>query len=211
MQAGRFLQKNRPFLFVRICLEIFAFLPFAVTVACMNVTRDNFLYAMETSRVLHEPDRRIATFGETRFQFQLISELMDRSGEVRIRSGEMEACKPMLIRPNPDMEWDGFGDEARERLANLLENLQQKGMDLAFLQYGFRFRRSTVTEEIVKEPLESVSARLLEEVRRTGNPMLAILEGVDDAWEIALVKFSLEMIAQSHPINHFDFKRKNLL
>ena len=177
----------------------------------MNVSRDNFLYAMETSRVLHEPDRRIATFGETRFQFQLISELMDRSGEVRIRSGEMEACKPLLIRPNPDMEWDGFDDESRERLEKLLENMRQQGMDLAFLQYGFRFRRSTVAEEIVKEPLEEVGARLRDDVRRNGNPMLAILEGVDDAWEIALVKFSLEMIAQSHSINRFDLQRKNLL
>lgn len=177
----------------------------------MNLSSDNFLYAMETSRVLHEPDRRIATFGETRFQFQLVSELMDRTGEVRIRSGEMEACKPMLIRPMPEMEWEGFDDEARERLAPLLDNLRQQGVDLAFLQYGFRFRRSNVTEEIVHEPMEQVRERLLEDVRRTGDPMLAILEGVDDHWEIALVKFSLEMIAQSHAINRFDLQRKKLL
>jgi hypothetical protein len=177
----------------------------------MNLSRDHFFYAMETSRVLHEPDRRIATFGETRFQFQLVSELMDRAGEVRIRNGEMEACKPLLIRPIPEMEWEGFDDESRERLASLLENLRQQGLDLAFLQYGFRFRRSNVTEEIVHEPIERVRERLLDDVRRTGNPMLAILEGVDDHWEIALVKFSLEMIAQSHAINRFDLQRKKLL
>ncbi|HBE22145.1 MAG TPA: hypothetical protein DDW21_01520 [Verrucomicrobiales bacterium] len=177
----------------------------------MNLSRDNFLYAMESSRVIHEPDRRIATFGETRFQFQLISELMDRSGEVRIRSGEMEACKPLLIRPNPDMELEGFGDEIRERLSKLLEAMRQQGIDLAFLQYGFRFRRSEVTEEIVKEPLDEVTDRLVSEVRRNGNPMLAILEGVDDAWEIALMKFSLEMITHSHHINTFDLQRKKLL
>jgi hypothetical protein len=177
----------------------------------MNLSRDNFLYAMESSRVLHEPDRRIATFGETRFQFQLVSELMDRAGEVRIRSGEMEACKPLLIRPNPEMEWEGFDEESRDRLASLLENMRQQGMDLAFLQYGFRFRRSAVTEEIVREPLKDVCDRLLEDVRRNGNPMLAILEGIDDTWEIALVKFSLEMIAQSHAINRFDLQRKKLL
>jgi hypothetical protein len=191
--------------------ENFAFFPNAAKLTHMNVSRDNFLYAMETSRVLHEPDRRIATFGETRFQFQLVSELMDSSGEVRIRSGEMEACKPMLIRPNPDMEWEGFGDEARDRLGKLLDNLHEQGVDLAFLQYGFRFRRSEVTEEIVREPYEEVCARLRDDVRRTGNPMLAILEGVDDAWEIALVKFSLEMIVQSHSINRFDLQRKKLL
>lgn len=177
----------------------------------MNVSRDNFLYAMETSRVIHEPDRRIATFGETRFRFQLVSELMDRSGEVRIRSGEMEACRPLLIRPNPDMEMEGFGDEAKERLGKLLEQLHQQGIDLAFLQYGFRFRRSDVSEEIVHEPMADVCERLLADVRKSGDPNLAILEGVDDTWEIALMKFSLEMISQSHHINTFDLKRKKLL
>jgi hypothetical protein len=117
----------------------------------------------------------------------------------------------LLIRPTPDMEWEGFDEESREKLGKLLDNLQQQGMDLAFLQYGFRFRRSAVQEEIVREPIEDVSARLLEDVRRNGNPMLAILEGVDDAWEIALVKFSLEMIAQSQSINRFDLQRKKLL
>jgi hypothetical protein len=123
----------------------------------------------------------------------------------------MEACKPLLIRPNPDMELEGFGDETRERLGKLLEDMRQQGIDLAFLQYGFRFRRSEVTEEIVKEPLDEVADRLLADVRRSGNPMLAILEGVDDAWEIALMKFSLEMITQSHRINTFDLQRKKLL
>jgi hypothetical protein len=109
------------------------------------------------------------------------------------------------------MELEGFGDETRERLSKLLEGMRQQGIDLAFLQYGFRFRRSEVTEEIVKEPLDEVADRLLADVRRSGNPMLAILEGVDDAWEIALMKFSLEMITQSHRINTFDLQRKKLL
>ena len=37
----------------------------------------DFQYAMENTRVLHEPDRRIDTFGSTQFEFQLVSELMD--------------------------------------------------------------------------------------------------------------------------------------
>ena len=177
----------------------------------MNISLDNFHYAMETSRVIHEPDRRIATFGETSFEFQLVSELMDKTGEVKIRSGEMEASRPLLIRPNPDMEMEGFDHQARERLDRLLEKMSDQGMNLAFLQYGFRFRRSQVKEQVVHEPMDQVCQRLLSDVRKSGNPMLAILEGVDDAWEIALMKFSLEMIMQSHQINTFDLQRKKLL
>ena len=49
-------------------------------------SQDDIQYALETTKVLREPDHRIMTFGETRFEFQLISELMDRVGEVRILS-----------------------------------------------------------------------------------------------------------------------------
>ena len=51
----------------------------------------------------------------------------------------------------------------------------------------------------------------MEDLRRSGNPALAIIQGVDDAWEASLLKFSLEMIMNSHEINTFDFKRRGLL
>ena len=61
---------------------------------------DDMQYALETTRVLYEPDRRIDTFGSTRFEFELLSELMDWVGKVRIRTGEVEAHRPTLIRPS---------------------------------------------------------------------------------------------------------------
>jgi len=174
---------------------------------------DDIQYALETTRVLREPDRRIDTFGETRFEFQLMSELMDRTGEVRIRSGEVEAMRPRIIRPEAyrEIELEGFDDSARKRLDSLVERLRSEGKDLAFLQYGFQFRRSSVTEEIVHDSMDSVRDRLMSEQDRTGNPARAIIEGVDDAWEVCLFKFSFEMILRSQEINAFDFKRRGLL
>jgi hypothetical protein len=174
---------------------------------------DDIQYALETTRVLREPDRRIDTFGETRFEFQLLSELMDRTGEVRIRSGEVEAMRPRILRPEAyrEIELEGFQDDARKRLDALVEKLRAEGKDLAFLQYGFQFRRSSVTEEIVHDSMDSVRDRLLSEQDRIGNPARAIIEGVDDAWEICLFKFSFEMILRSQEINAFDFKRRGLL
>lgn len=176
-------------------------------------TQDDIQYAMEVTRVLHEPDRRIQTFGETRFEFQLLSEPMDEVGKVRIRTGEVEAMKPRILRPEPyrGIELEGFDDSARARLDSLIEKMRSEGKDLAFLQYGFRFKRGAVHEEIIHDSIESVRARVIENIRKTGNPSLAIIEGVDDAWEISILKFSFEMILRSHEINTFDFKRKGLI
>ena len=61
------------------------------------LTPDNFQYAMESTTVIHEPDRRIDTFGATRFVFEILSEPMDSVGQVCIRRGEVEAQKPQLL------------------------------------------------------------------------------------------------------------------
>lgn len=174
---------------------------------------DDIHYALETTRVLHEPDRRIDTFGETRFEFQLISELMDSTGEVRIRTGEVEAQRPRILRPEAyrEIELEGFNPSARARFDKMVDKFRAEGKDLAFLQYGFQFRRGEVHEEIVHDTIEAVRARVLEDIRRTGNPARAVIEGVDDTWEISILKFSFEMILRSHEINAFDFKRRGLI
>jgi hypothetical protein len=174
---------------------------------------DDIQYALEMTKVLREPDRRIETFGDTRFEFQLISELMDRSGEIRLRTGEVEAMRPRIFRPEPyrGIELEGFDDTARARLDAMVEKYRSEGKNLAFLQYGFQFRRGHVQEEIIHDSLDAVRERVLEDIRRTGNPARAVIEGVDDAWEVSILKFSFEMILRSHEINAFDFKRRGLL
>jgi hypothetical protein len=176
-------------------------------------SQDDIHYALETTRVLREPDRRIQTFGETRFEFQLISELMDRTGEVRIRTGEVEAQRPRILRPESfrEIELEGFNPDARARFDKMVDKFRSEGKDLAFLQYGFQFRRGEVHEEIVHESIDTVRDRVLDDIRHTGNPSLAVIEGVDDAWEVSILKFSFEMILRSHEINAFDFKRRGLI
>lgn len=173
------------------------------------LTPDQFQYAMETTEVLHEPARRIETFGVTRFEFEILSEAMDRVGEVSIRRGEVEAQKPQLIRPDGfnDIELDGFDPKVLE----VIDHFKKKGLDLSFLQYGFHFKRSEVATETVHDHIESVCERALASVRRSGNPSLAVIHGVDDAWEVGVMKFTLEMIMKSRDINQFDFKRRGLL
>jgi hypothetical protein len=82
---------------------------------------------------------------------------------------------------------------------------------LAFLKYGFTFRKTDVQEQLVHEPVAEVCGKLKAEARAKGNPALAIIHGVDDTWEICLLKFTVEMIEKSAKINLFDFKRRGLL
>ncbi|GAA5482263.1 hypothetical protein [Haloferula sargassicola] len=176
-------------------------------------SRDDVQYAMETTTVLLTPDRRIDTFGDTRFDFLMLSELMDSVGSIRVRTGKIEAVRPRIVRPDglSDIEMEGFDDSAKERFERLVAKMREAGHKLAFLQYGFRFARGQVSEELVTSSMDDLRGRVLEDARQRGNPAQAIIEGVDDAWEVSLFKFVLEMIEHSMPINGFDFQRRGLL
>ena len=175
----------------------------------MNEDIDTIQYAMENTKVLREPDRRIDTFSATRFKFTIVSELMDSVGKVRVRRGEVEAQKPQIIKPAAynNVELEGFDERAEE----LLDWMKQKGVEPVFFQYGFHFRRTAVQEQIFTERVDLVKERLLEEAHREDDPMLVVVEGVDDAWEVGILKFTIDMIEKSQSINQFDFKRRGLL
>jgi hypothetical protein len=168
-------------------------------------------YAIENTKVLHEPDRRIDTFGSTQFEFQLVSELMDEINATRIRTGQITAEKPLILRPDPesmaDFDFDGFGPQGQAFGNFLRENLHK----LAVLKYGFRFKMDDMQEEIVHEPIDQVCDKLKEALRISGKPMNAIIQGVDESCEISLLKFTVEMIEKSQKINIFDFHRRGLL
>ena len=170
---------------------------------------DTIQYAMENTVVLREPDRRIDTFSATRFRFTVISELMDSVGKVRVRRGEVEAQKPQIIKPAAynTIELEGFDERAQE----LLEWMKEKGEEPIFFRYGFQFKRTNVQEEIISDSLEMVKERVLEQAHKDDDPMMGVIEGVDDAWEVGLLKFTIDMIEKSQSINQFDFKRRGLL
>ena len=79
------------------------------------------------------------------------------------------------------------------------------------MKYGFNFAQREVVESTVHERLDLVCDRVVEEIRQSGNPARVVIQGVDDTWEISLLKFTIEMIKKSQKINEFDFKRRGLL
>ena len=173
------------------------------------LNEDTFQYAIENTQVILAPQRRIETFGSTSFRFYLVTEVMDRVNEVRVRDGHLHAERPQIITPGNyhRMLLEGFGERAEEFVNWLQENAQH----LAVMKYGFQFRKTDVTESIVHSPLEQVIDRLRETVDRSEDPLSAIVQGVDEGWEVCLLKFATDMIQGSSGGNLDDFRRRGLL
>jgi hypothetical protein len=180
-------------------------LPLSLFTVMYNV--DDLQYALENTKVIHSPDRVIETFGITSFHFYLITELMDQVNEIRVRSGRIQADRPELVTPDSmaKLLLDGFG-EAAHHFAQLLQS-----RNAAFLKYGFQIRKDGVTEHIVHDSLAAVVDRVNREVPEGQRSSSAIIQGVDEGWEVCLLKFTLELVEQSAHINWFDLRRRGLL
>ena len=173
------------------------------------ISEDSFQYAIENTKVVLAPDRRIETFGSTQFRFHLVTELMDEVGVVRVRDGRIEAERPQIITPGQysKLLLEGFGEQAR-KFANWLEQNPER---LAFMKYGFQFRKSEVVESIAYSSVEEVVDRIKSGLNRAEEPLSAIILGVDDAWEVCLLKFTIDLVQQSVGGNVSDFRRRGLL
>ncbi len=175
-------------------------------------TADDFQYALENTRVLLAPKRQIETFGSTRFRFHLLTESMDQVDEIKIREGTIHAERPVLLTPEHHAKilLENFGAKAEE----FAEWLRTAGGSMAsVLKYGFQFRRSQIREQLVHDSIESVGERLCAEVSdaQEREPLSAVIRGVDDAWEVCLLKFTVDLVRGSAAGNVGEMRRKGLL
>src|SRR6058998_2773894 len=173
------------------------------------MTRDDFDYAIENTHVIVAPERQIATFGSTSFNFYLISELMDRVDQIRIRNGKIHAERPQILTPEHycRLLLEGFGGKAQRYVDQLRDHLR----DVAVLRYGFQFRKTDVTENTVRDTIEAVIARTKLKVEHSEEPLSAVIQGVDDAWEVCLLKFTIDLIERSSGGNVGDFRQRGLM
>jgi hypothetical protein len=170
---------------------------------------DDFTYALENTRVLLAPTKRLDTFGTSLFNYFLVTEEMDAVNLSRVREGHIHAERPQIITPQniAGLFLEGFGDQGRR----FAEQISAQAGRFAFLKYGFRVSKSDIRSYDVHESLEDVAGKLKAELQLKNEPLTALLTGVDDGWEVCLLKFMVDMISASEPGNMGDFRERGML
>ena len=159
----------------------------------------DFWYAAANAEVVLAPSRKLETFGSTLINYHLVSELPDEAGRVRVREGRLEANRPTLIMPSDYAKIDasGFGEEARK----YLEFLREHEDSIRILEYGYSLKQEAFSEQVVTDSLQAVVDRVVAEVKSSGNGFDAVLTGVDEPWDVALVKLFWLEVNASAPLN----------
>ena len=77
---------------------------------------DDFHYALENTKVILPPQKRLETFGTTVLNYHLITEEMDSVNRMRVREGRIHAHKPELVTPDhfAKLLLEGFGEKAEK-------------------------------------------------------------------------------------------------
>lgn len=166
----------------------------------------DFWYAVNNTELIQAPTNRLETFGDTIVNYQLVTELMDSVGKVRVREGQLKALKPEIITPQSlgQVDLEDFGLEAQK----YAQWLQEKGGDLRIIQYGFRIQKQESKQYIVSDHIENVIDRVKTEANIKNDPLNAILLGVDDPWEVCLLKLIVELVQHSAGGNIQDIQQR---
>lgn len=169
---------------------------------------DSFWYAVNNTEIVLMPARQLETFGTTVFNYHMVSELMDTVNRVRVREGRVKAERPKVVTPASyaQLLLDGFGDQAR----NFLDWMRTHRKDLRILQYGFAISKQEISEELYSDRVESVLDRVKQSVRKKNDPLSAVLVGVDEPWEVCLLKLLVEIIGSSVSGNIGDLERRHV-
>jgi hypothetical protein len=98
----------------------------------------------------------------------------------------MHANPPQIVTPDSyaKVMLDGFGEEA----TRYVEWLREHEKDVHILQYGYSLRQESFSEHVVSDELKAVVDRVEQDVKGRDDPLSAIVVGVDDSWDVCLVK-----------------------
>jgi hypothetical protein len=101
---------------------------------------------------------------------------------------------------------EGFGGKAR--LTRIGSSSIPIVPDFAL---RFQLRKSDLEQSIVRDSLEAVLGNLKEDLNDKSDPTVALIAGVDEAWEVCLLKFTMDLIQHSSAENLDEWKRRGLI
>jgi hypothetical protein len=158
---------------------------------------------LQQIQVVRSPKHALATFGASRIEYSLVTDIAGLSDRSRLRTGVVIAEKPAIITPQLLKErFSGFGEEASQ-LTDLMT--KQYGQALMGLEYNFK-NEPLGTRIELSSPDALVNNLAQGFDRATNNYNAAIIRGTDKLWELSIMKFIVEETLSSFASNVQELK-----
>lgn len=161
-----------------------------------------FQKIFKSLEVLRPPKHRLSTFGSTKIDYTLITDVPDYSDRSKIRTGSVTAERPLIITAqNLKEKFLGFGDEAKP-LMDLISS--QYGESLQGLEY--QFRNESYGTRIELQSPKKLAKEMTKSFDQESTYRHALLRGVDQYWQLSVMKFIIEETMASFSSNLQELK-----
>ena len=177
----------------------------------MDMGDERIREAVEHTEIVRLPKQSLATFGTTNIYYYLVTEpayaeLVKNVAETVVREGRVIAERPKIVTPYYLSRLEGFSSEARRYFETMFRT---RGSPAPGLLYSYRNEPKELT--IVSEDLLSVVDKLNAEIDKKDDPLVSIIKGEDELWDVSLLKFIYEMTARSVRSNLQQMEARGLL
>ena len=168
-------------------------------------------YAISNTVVLRPPKQTLATFGTTNIHYYLLTEpsyreIVKGEEETVVREGRVLSQRPRVVTPVYLGNVEGFSEHAKKYLEMIV---QEHGPHAPGIFYGYK--NEHITTNIVSSDIQSLVHKLEEEINKEGNPLTTIIKGVDELWDVSLMKFIFDMTRESLGNNALELGNRGLL
>ena len=169
--------------------------------------------AVEQSWVVRFPKVHLTTFGLTNIAYYVVTEpiytdVVPSSGrsEGVVRTGRVIAERPAIVTPTYAMNLQGFSDEAFEYLQHAAQTYGPNSPGILY-----RYRNQEEKSDIVSGVPSEIAHNISDDLDRRNENLAVVMVGVDQLWDVALLKFIYEFTASSADHNVRELRSKGML
>ena len=167
--------------------------------------------AVARTDVVRAPKRYLHTFGVTTLRYYVVTEpvyreLVKGPDEAVVREGTVTAQRPAVVTPSYMAHLEGFGEDAYSYFNSLA---REQGPNATGLLYQYKNEPGEMS--VVEGNAQAVANRISNRVDDEGGNLSAVIMGVDELWDVSLLKFIYEYTLSSLAGNVSDLRREQLL
>ena len=170
-----------------------------------------WLKAIEQTFVVRFPKQHLATFGATNIKYYVVTEPafqeeVPETYEGVVRTGKVVAERPAIVTPSYMSNLDGFSSDAYEFFHDLMRT---EGPNSPGIMY--RYSNKPENSEVVGGVPTDIAHRISKDLNDRKEELSVVMVGVDELWDVALLKFIYEFTASSVAGNVQELNARGLL
>ncbi len=172
-----------------------------------------FRQAIERSWVVRSPKQQLATFGLTNIEYYVVTEPIyqqlnsSRQQEGVVRTGRVISERPAVVTPTYALNLQGFSSDAYEYFKEIASKYGPNSPGILY-----QYKKEPAKTDILSGDPAEIAHRIGDDLdRRKENMTVVMVGGLDELWDVALLKFIYEFTSLSVAGNVQEFRARGLL